>query len=303
VTNARDDSKEKFVDTIFGLRNIIFSQIDLVSDCLKLIIMEKKGLLNFSGAAPEVIKVVVPMIDLVSMSGNSLLKLTEEISLNVRDAFPIVRSLVEGVVNICYIMSLGPEVAAKAERHAEVKAYRDLKRQWNVAGMKVDIEYLGNLSKEDIDRLEAMLPEFTTKGGREKDWTDHNLRQRLDIISRNFSSKSMIMLTGSVFNIYSHASEMTHSTYFSACYFWGLTLPGRPKLSSSKAIELNLLNHQFSLFISTSFAYMGLLECLAQYINNMKILEKSKEHYNLIKSLPIIMDEQNNPSFYRAEFS
>ena len=48
--------------------------------------------------------------------------------------------------------------------------------------MTLSVSHSGQLAPADVARLESMLPEFTTKRGKEKDWTDQTLRQRLDII-------------------------------------------------------------------------------------------------------------------------
>lgn len=276
--------------TIEGMRDVLFAQARLIDDSLHLLAkVQDAEILNIAGDK-GVFDVITTMIHMVGISGNSLLTLTDQISLSVRDAFPVARSIAEGVINICYIMAIGPEAAHKAARHAEVRAFRDLKRQWEVAGMRVAVQYSGHLEASELARLELMLPEFTSKRGVEKDWTDHTLKQRLAIIAEKFPSTSMTMLNTSAFNIYRHASEVVHGSYFSALYFWGLTLPGRPRPTSRSDMRLILVDHQFSVLMSAVFAYAGLLECFAKYASVPKLAEDSRRELDRIREFPAIAE-------------
>jgi hypothetical protein len=233
------------IETVVGMRELVFDQTRHIDQCLHLLATSRDGEKPLPSGDQEVLKVILTMIHMVGISGHSLLKLTDEIALGVKDTFPIARSIIEGVINICFIMAEGPEAAGRAVRHAEAKAYRDLKREWEVADAKISAGYSGQLPAAEIARLEAMLPEFTTKRGAEKNWTDQTLKQRLAAIADEFPSTTMIALNTSAFNIYRHASEVVHGSYFSARYFWGLTLPGRPAPATRDDLRLTLVDHQF----------------------------------------------------------
>lgn len=281
---------EAMVTTNSGMRDLIQSQIRQVDECLHSLILNRDGRRALPKGDNEVFNVIMTMIHMVGISGHSILKLTEQIDMGVRDAFPLARSIVEGVVNICFIMAEGVDAAQKASRHAEVKAFRDLKRTWEIAGMSLSVSHSAQLSPADVARLESMLPEFTTKRSSERDWTDKTLKQRLETVAQKFSSSTMTMLNASAFNIYRHASEIAHGTYFSACYFWGLTLPGRPRPTSRDDLMLTLADHQFSVLMSTAFAYVGLLECFADYVDNPKLAGEAKSQLERIREFPAIAE-------------
>lgn len=281
---------EAMVATNAGMRDLIQSQIRQIDECLHSLVLDRDGVRALPKGDKEVFDVITTMIHMVGISGHSILKLTEKTDMGVRDAFPLARSIIEGVVNVCFIMAEGVEAAQKASRHAEVRAFRDLKRTWEIAGMSLSVSHSGQLPPAEVARLESMLPEFTTKRGSERDWTDKTLKQRLETIAQKFSSSTMTVLNGSAFNIYRHASEIVHGSYFSARYFWGLTLPGRQRPTSRDDLMLMLADHQFSVLMSTAFAYVGLLECFAAYVDNPNLAGEAKFQLERIRELPAIAE-------------
>jgi hypothetical protein len=277
-------------ETVNGMREIVHSQTRHIDYCLQILEKNRSGEVGLSQGDLEVLRTILTMIHMVGISGHSILKLTDEVALCVRDAFPIARGVIEGVINICFIMAGGPEVAAKAVRHAEVKAYRDLTRTWEAGGARIELGHSGQPSPEEVARLELMMLEFTTKNGRARDWTDKTLAQRLNVIAEAFPNTAMISLNASAFNIYSHASEIIHGSYFSAMHFWGVTLPGRGAPKSSDEFRLTIIDHQFSVLMTTIFAYAGLVECFADYIGKSDLRELANDALDRLQKLPAIVE-------------
>ncbi|WP_338426772.1 DUF5677 domain-containing protein [Sphingopyxis kveilinensis] len=283
------------LETVKGMREILFSQTRHIDLCLQLLAKQRDGEIALAQGDPEVLRTILTMIHMVGISGHSILKLTDEVALSARDAFPIARSIIEGSINVCFIMAGGHEIAARAVRHAEVKAYRDLQRDWEVGATRITLGYSGQLLPEEVARLNSMLAEFTTKNGREKDWTDKTLKQRLDVIAETFSGSAMVSLNVAAFNIYRHASEIVHGTYFSAAYFWGLTLPGRGVPRTSDEFRLTILDHQFSILVSAIFAYAGLVECFAKYTGQSELHELASKALDRLHELPAIAETLAEP--------
>lgn len=286
----KDGRLGPMIETVSGMRDIARLQIRMIDKCLHLLVMHRDHVRDLPRGENEVFRVISTMIHMVGISGHSLLKLTDEIGLGVKDAFPVARSLVEGAINVCFIMAEGVEAAEKAARHAEVKAYRDLSREWDSGGFKIVAGYSGRLRPDEIARLEAMLPEFTNKRGGEKSWTDKTLKQRLACVEQAFPSSSMISLNASAFNVYRHASEVVHGTYFSALYFWGMTLPGRKAPTTRDDLRLTLVDHQFSVLSSAIFAFDGLISCFAAYTNLPDLAAEARAHCDRLKTLPSIKE-------------
>lgn len=282
-------------ETVAGMREIVFSQTRQIDLCLHLLAQQRDGEIELPSGDPDVFRVILTMIHMVGISGHSLLKLTEEVGLGIKDAYPVARAIIEGVINVVYIMAKGRELAERAARHAEAKAYRDLKREWEAGGMKMATGWSGTLPPDETARLEAMLSEFTTASGREKDWTSDTLKQRLDAIAAVFSNSAMISLTASAFNIYRHASEVIHGSYFSAAYFWGLTMPGRGSPRSKDDFRLTLIDHEFAVLSSTIFAYAGLIECFATYVGLPALRKAVDADLDRLRALPAVAETLAEP--------
>jgi hypothetical protein len=272
------------------MREIVFAQTRCIDACLDLLKRQRDGEAVLTAGEPEVFRVVLTMIHMAGMSGHSILKLSDEVSLGARNTYPITRAIVEGVVNVCYIMAKGRETAERAYRHAEIKAYRDTRRHWDVGGMKMATAWSGPLPPQEIARLEAMLPEFTSKKGRELDWTGDTLKQRLNAISSAFPSTAMISLNASAFNVYRIASEVLHATYYSAIYFWGRTIPKSDSGFTKDEFRLTLMDHLFSTLSSTIFAYAGLLECFSSYVQMPELGKAAAKHLRQLAKLPAVAE-------------
>lgn len=281
---------EPMIETVGGMREIVFDQTRQIDRVLHLLAIDRDGEASLPTRDPEVFSVIRTMIHMAGISGHSVLKLTEEIGLGVKDAYPIARGIIEGVINVTYIMAKGRETAARASRHAEVKAYRDLKREWEAGGNKMAVGWVGSLRAAEIARLDAMLPEFTTAKGRERDWTNDTLKQRLDVVGGVFASTALISLNTSAFNIYRHASEVIHGSFFSARFFWGVTMPGRSAPATRDAIRLTLLDHQFSILSSVIFAYAGLVECFAAYVGQPELNLEVRATLRRLSELPAVAE-------------
>lgn len=258
------DRLPSMILTIAGMRDIVLHQTRQIDLCLDLLSRAQAGGPALPKGDPEVLRVTMTLIHMVGISGHSLLKLTDEISLGAKDAYPVARSIIEGAVNVGYLMASDPEVSKRAERHAEVNSYRDLRREWDVGGVRASVGFVGQLDPHHAQRLEAMMPEFLTARGREKDWTDLTLKQRLEATAIAFPATALLSLNVSAFNIYRHASEVIHGSYYGALLIWGTNTPGRRPRSSAD-LRLTLADHQFSALMSAVFAYAGMLECFSVY--------------------------------------
>jgi hypothetical protein len=285
--------------TLIGMHEILFAETRCIDLCLHRLKAMQEGKTSMpAGASPKVLNVVLTMIHMVGISAHSVLKLTEEISLQARDAYPIARSIIEMIINIAFIMAEGEPTAALADRHAQQKAFRDLKRTSSISGFTFTVGWIGKIDPEDEKRLSAMMSEFTTKSGREKrTWTDKSVEVRTDIVAKRFGHRILTTLHSATLMIYRHASEILHGTYFSALFFWGLTTPGtRPKTPDE--LRMILGHHQFTVLCGVIFANAALLECVAQYFGIIELNTAAGEFLARMETLPLIkagLDEQMTP--------
>jgi hypothetical protein len=227
------------------------------------------------------------LLHMASISGRSLLMLTEEIGLEVRDCFPIARSIVEACVNASFILASGPEMAERAFRHARQKGYRDLEREWSVGGTQMGVRWTGELSDEVHAEMKPLVAEFTDVRGWEKDWTSETLRQKLGVIEERFASTSALLISTAAFMIYKVASEVAHGSVFGAMYFWGFTRPN-PRSSAEDDFLRALDDHRFEVLIAAIHSLVGALECFAEYIGSPDLKSRAGDEFRRLLDNPEI---------------
>lgn len=166
------------------------------------------------------IPVCVLMIQSLGVSIHSVLRLSSEKGMAIRDCFGIARSATELAVNICYIAAGGDDVVKRAERHALQKTYRDLERSGEVGGTSFRLEAKPRTPLDEFPELAEAIAEFTGKNGKEiADWTPLSISKQIDVV-REANARAGLSLSGATIAIYRHASEFLHGTYFSVLYFW-----------------------------------------------------------------------------------
>jgi len=161
----------------------------------------------------------------------------------LRDCYAVARTIIETIINICFILARGEELAKKALRHAHQKSHRDLERN-SVIGMSgISVVWSGKETLTLSAELSGALEEFTTKRGKERtEWTEEKLQVRLQAIESRYGQSVMVPLHICFFAIYRHASEIVHGTVFGALFSVGLTEPGRPRS------EAELMKHRVGSF-------------------------------------------------------
>lgn len=185
------------------------------------------GEIVFRNIDKDVRRVVPLMLAATGSSCNSILKLTDPPELGVRDAFILARSVIEGLINVCYILGEGSEAAKRAESHAKQKSVRDLDRSLEVSDFRISLRWAGADELEIDADLQSALDEFTSKKGREiTEWAEDKLGVRLEKIAHRFGKEVEVRLVSAFFAIYRHASELSHGTFFGSLFFLGKTSPG-----------------------------------------------------------------------------
>lgn len=226
-------------------------------------------------ASDEVARTVALMMQGMGSSCHSIIRLSEELGLSLRDCLGIARSVSETAINIAYILAGGEELARRAQRHAMQKAYRDLRRDGQIGGTRIEVRWSGTPPDPSaIPELKASLDEFTDRRGNEKrDWTDDNLDHRVRKIEAKYGKTSLNFAT-SAFAIYRHSSEILHGTYYGCLYF--LTC-GMEKPASRQEAEYRFLtNHLVSIFTATYFSVNGVIEVIANEFAASNLREKNE---------------------------
>lgn len=197
----------------FG-RDLLRSQTEAIDDLLH----DLSGLDSLN-SKPEVY-VPILMMQAVGVSIHSVLSLTRERDMGIRDCFGIARSAVETALNAAYISASGNAMAEKAVRHMRQKRWRDLRRQGRVGDLNITVSRDVEMSVDDLPGLREALNEYTNRKGDEiRDWTSESLEKRLAVIS-GLHKRAGLCLGGATFAIYRPASELLHGTYYGVNLFW-----------------------------------------------------------------------------------
>ena len=200
----------------------------------------------------------VPMLMLqaVGVSVHSVLALTRERSMAIRDGFGIARSAVETAINAAFISVGGDPLADRAIRHMRQKRWRDLNREARIGDLQITTSRDIGMQIEDFPGLREALDEFTrSKRGTEvREWTDVSLENRIAAISAK-SRRGGIGLGSAFFGIYRPASELLHGSYYGVNFFWqgSRATPARDR----DAFEHLWVMEHFSLLLSCLFLSIG----------------------------------------------
>ena len=226
-------------------------------------------------------KVLLPMSFAITDSCESLLNLYK--GSYIRDCYVIARTILETIINICYIVSGGNEVAEKASRHAEQKIVRDLQRNSTIGNQTISIKWQGDLDVDSNKDLKSALDEFTSKTGREKtNWSDKSIAERLEVINAKMDNKVSDSLQFALFGIYRHASDITHGTLFGSLFAIGMTTPG-VHIKSGEELQRHYNQLFTMIFLLLSGSIKSLLIALETEYELGDLIKKSKELFTEIQ--------------------
>lgn len=217
--------------------------------------------LDTTGDDPS-IRVPVLMLQAVGVSVHSVLALTKERDMAIRDCFGIARSAVETAVNAAFIAISGVPMAEKAVRHMRQKRWRDLKRQGKVGDHRISVSRDISRSIEEFPGLREALAEYTNKRGDEvRDWTPESLERRIAAVSAAHNRAGLCLGVAS-FSIYRPASELLHGTYYGVNLFWQGSRDA-PARSRADFDELWMTEHFVTLLTAMFFGVSGAIDAIA----------------------------------------
>lgn len=234
---------------------------------------------------------LVPMLLGVGSSSNTLVSLSEKVGMHTRDCFGIARSIVEGSINICYIITEGIEIAEQAIKHARQKSLRDMERISSINGSEIRLIFSGLQQIKELNNVEYDVKQFTSKrSGREKGWTELNVDSRIAIVGNKLDKSIMNSLHWARFIIYRHSSEILHGTLFGAHFVWGQTLPNRPKSANEMAI--NIGQNHMSILMATNLSLLSIVNAFHKKYGYEFVSMNSKELFERIKNIPYFKDDK-----------
>jgi hypothetical protein len=187
------------------------------------------------------------LIQSVGSSANTLFKITDAAELTIKDAFIVMRSVIETTINVCLIFS-DEEYAQKAHKHALQRTARYMKRNKAVGLWTFETsnnEYDQFSSRSDVQEA---LSEYEERDN----WTKENLVKKIELIESAFGS--CVALNSAYFAIYSEAAELMHGSYFGIINFYGFNK------GSERDLELKFLSIQTEILFHAISCLNSLIE-------------------------------------------
>lgn len=233
------------------------------------------------------IRIPILMLQALGVSVHSVLALTQNRDMAIRDGFGIARSVVETAVNAAYIAVGGEPMAEQAVRHMRQKRWRDLSREANIGGWRMTVSRDVGLTPDDLPGLPEALAEYTNKRGREvRDWTPGTIEDRIDTVT-TCCKRAGLCFGAAVFAIYRPSSELLHGTYYGVNYFWQGSREN-PARSRADFDRLWLLEHFVTLLAAIFFGVSGAIDTIAAVF---KFPDHSMSQDELAKELTLLTDD------------
>ncbi|MEJ0091273.1 MAG: DUF5677 domain-containing protein [Limisphaerales bacterium] len=223
----------ELTDCLKELRSMLEQFIGL-DDALIAVLVEHesaKHLRSEQTSIPNPVVQVIPLLlQAIGSSSHTLLQLSKEPGLQTRDCYSICRSIVELAVNICFIISEGADAAERALRHARQKAFRELECESKIGNNVIKTAFTGRPDPSTVPGLQEEIEEFTSNKGREKNWIDDNVKERIAVVGKHQGEIIQNRLHTAHMMVHSDSSEVLHGSLFSALHFFGATEPsGKPR--------------------------------------------------------------------------
>lgn len=236
-----------------------------------------------------VIRVPILMLQAVGVSMHSVLALTQDRDMAIRDGFGIARSAVETAVNAAYVAVGGAPMADQAVRHMRQKRWRDLSREASIGGWRMTVSRDVGLTPDDLPGLPEALAEYTNKRGREiRDWTPASIEERIDTITER-CKRAGLCFGAAVFAIYRPSSELLHGTYYGVNYFWQGSRD-QPARSRAAFDRLWLLEHFVTLVSAMFFGASGAIDAMAAVF---ELPEHANRQDGLAQELTQLIDDMD----------
>lgn len=232
------DLSSDLADCLVQLHRTLEARVQIVNALIAFLIKDPSGisLRKETEPIPDVMVVVLaPLLQAMGSSTNSLLKLSDA-PLKTRDCFSISRSVVELGANICYIIAKGQDAAERGITHARQKAFRDLTRESQIGSETINFGVSASLNLSATPGLAEEIAQFTSNKGREKNWTDENIDQRIAAAGQ-LSKRILSALHYAHVVVYRYSSEILHGTYFGTRYLFGRMLPNEKPNSPADLLE------------------------------------------------------------------
>ena len=184
----------------------------------------------------------------------TLLKLSRESGIVVRDMYPLARSVVESYVNAAFFSTQPVEVAQRAIRHKDYAAWKHANRVVGSGDFMISVG-----SQERVKPyLTEHFPEFV--GKRHGSWTSLDVPSRIRLVG-NSNGAAGWALMAAYGGIYAISSEIIHGSLFGTAYFYS-SGTGDPR--GEEDFKRGVLQQRIDILCAVAHAASGFLAAYAE---------------------------------------
>lgn len=257
------------------LRAVIADQQELLRICLYVMTqgpVQYKWQLLSNGLDSDKIRAAAGVAMGAGQSLNTLVKLSEEKTLIVRDMYGIARTVIEAFINAAFFVTQPIDVAQRAIRHVE---YASWKHHNRIIGSG-EMMFAVNSDEDPKKTLQEKFPEFAGKG--QGSWTTLDAPSRIDRIGREVRAAGGALL-GAYGMIYAVSSEIIHGSVYGMNYFFSSHTKDRTSVESFRhGVQEQLID----ILSAASHAASGFL---AAYANTEKFGPIVLDEHELFKRM------------------
>jgi hypothetical protein len=269
-------------------REILLMQSDMVNYILHQMFQSRNNNEPLGNLDPLTVNVVSSLIYATGVSIPTIMLLTNEIKLQVRDAYGVARSVFEGFLNASLILIEGRSLAERAYRHAVQKRARMHNREQTSSDLKLVAKISlmnGSHSEKEIEKMKS---EFSNKRGREKPWIDLTTSQKIEKICLRMSLPYRAKLSLSSMLIYQISSEILHSSLFGAQEFLDMGGTGGPFPASKDGLISHMNGHIDAVLIPTILAIHGFVDVYTNHVDDRIMVGANKIIWEKLEQSPFL---------------
>lgn len=141
-------------------------------------------------------------------------KFYRPVGMHTKDVVVLYRVVFESLLNALYVLAAEPEVARRALNHAMQKKYRAHGVTTRLGPFSAHVQ-----TKPLPENIKRLIHDFTSRKGRELNWSDRTIRERIGVVASKYGDKIWLGLGTSYISYYGHSSEYIHGSLFGTLDF------------------------------------------------------------------------------------
>lgn len=241
---------DKQAEILKELRTVIAAQQELLRIALYIM---SQGPITFSGHElkcnldEDQVRATCAVAMGAGQSLNTIMKLSDDQGIGIRDLYPMARSVVEGFINAAFFVTQPVEIAQRALEHRHFAAWKHHNR---IIGTGDVIIAIGAANPKT--EAAKLFPNFAGKG--QDSWTSLNAVDRINRIGQVVKASAGALI-GAYGGIYAVSSEIIHGSVYGMSYFFSAHVSEQ----TTEGFKSGTVEQVTDILIAVSHAVSGFL--------------------------------------------